>query len=75
MLPLEVTSYIETDDVPATNSLTKIMEEAKIWFLSPGGDFVTIQGLSIFCFCKQISCSNCMIVYYTDSYSCIGRKA
>lgn len=42
MLPLEVTSSIETDDVPATNSLTKIMEEAKIWFLSPGEDFVTI---------------------------------
>lgn len=30
-----------------------------------------------FCFCKQISCSNCMIVNYTNSYSFLwlGRKA
>lgn len=35
-------SYTERDDVSATNSITKIMEDTKIWFLSPGGDFVTI---------------------------------
>lgn len=47
MLPLEINSfYTETDDVLAISSFNKNHRRSKVWFLSPGGDFVTIQGLT-----------------------------
>lgn len=80
MLLWEVTLlYMEMNDVPATNSLTKITKEAKIWVLTLGGVFVTISILfkkAFFIFADKFL-TKCMIVSYISSYSFLylGSKA